>query len=56
MMSDMFYEKLSHGGYLIASGIISEREEEVKNALIASGFTVVESNVEDDWSVILLKK
>lgn len=56
MMSDMFYEKLSKGGYLIASGIISEREEEVKKVLIASGFTVVESNVEDDWSVILLKK
>ena len=56
MMSDMFYEKLKVGGYLIASGIISEREEEVKKALISSGFTVIESEVLDDWSVILLKK
>lgn len=56
MMSDMFYEKLKVGGYLIASGIISEREEEVKKALISSGFTVVESEILEDWSVILLKK
>ncbi len=56
MMSDMFYEKLKVGGRLIASGIISEREEEVKAALIKSGFTVENSEVLDDWSVIVLKK
>lgn len=56
MMSDMFYEKLKTGGYLIASGIISEREEEVKKALITSGFTVISSKTQDDWSAILLKK
>lgn len=56
MMADMFYEKLSKGGILIASGIISEREEEVKNALISSGFTVLKTENLDDWSVIVLKK
>lgn len=56
MMSDMFYEKLSEGGVLIASGIICEREEEVKNALISSGFEVLRSENLDDWSVLVLKK
>lgn len=56
MMADMFYEKLANGGILIASGIISEREEEVKNALISSGFSVLRSEILDDWSVIVLKK
>ncbi len=56
VMADMFYEKLADGGMLIASGIISEREEEVKNALKASGFTVVSSRTQDDWSVIICKK
>ncbi len=56
MMSDMFYEKLKEGGYLIASGIISEREEEVKKVLISSGFSVEKSEQLDDWSVLLLKK
>ncbi len=56
MMSDMFFEKLKKGGYLIASGIISEREDEVKAALVKSGFTVEMSEILDDWSVIVLKK
>lgn len=56
MMSDMFYEKLEKGGILIASGIISEREEEVKTALINSGFKVLRSETLDDWSVVVLEK
>ena len=32
------------------------KEEEVKKALISSGFTVIESEILEDWSVILLKK
>ena len=55
-MSDMFYEKLKLGGTLIASGIISQRQTEVENALIKSGFTVEKAEVLDDWSVIVLKK
>lgn len=56
MMADMFYEKLKSGGRLIASGIISEREDEVRLALEKAGFETVESDSQDDWSVIIFTK
>lgn len=56
MMAPMFYEKLKVGGSLIASGIISEREEEVSDALKSAGFSIEKSETSDDWSVILCKK
>lgn len=56
MMAEMFYEKLKAGGTLIASGIISEREEEVKTALEKVGFKTLSSETLDDWSVIIFTK
>lgn len=56
MMSDMFFEKLIMGGTLIASGVISEREEEVRLALENSGFSIEKCDSLDDWSVIVAKK
>ncbi|MBR6633160.1 MAG: 50S ribosomal protein L11 methyltransferase [Clostridia bacterium] len=56
MMSDMFFEKLTVGGTLIASGIISEREDEVRLALEKSGFSIEKTASSDDWSVIVAKK
>lgn len=55
-MSDLFLSSLKNGGYLIASGIISERENEVRSALEKTGFSVIDTASEDDWSVILAKK
>ncbi len=55
-MSDLFLSSLKNGGYLIASGIISERENEVREALEKTGFSVIDTASEDDWSVILAKK
>ena len=55
-MSPLFMSVLKNGGYLIASGIISERENEVRLALEKIGFKVVETASEDDWSVILAQK
>ncbi len=56
MMAEMFYEKIKVGGTLITSGIISEREEEVKTALEKVGFKTLSSSTLDDWSVIIFTK
>ena len=56
MMADMFYEKLKAGGKLIASGIISEREDEVREALEKCGFKTLATQSEEDWSVIVFTK
>lgn len=56
MMAEMFYEKIKVGGTLITSGIISEREEEVKTALEKVGFKTLSCDTLDDWSVIIFTK
>lgn len=56
LMADMFYEKLAPSGRLIASGIITEREDEVRLALEKAGFKTLSAKSEDDWSVIVLTK
>jgi len=56
MMADMFYEKLKSGGRLIASGIISEREDEVRTSLERCGFKTLSTQSEEDWSVIVFTK
>ena len=55
-MAPLFYSILKDNAHLIASGIISERENEVKEALKNAGFTVLKTKEEDDWLVILAKK
>ena len=55
-MADLFYEKLAPGGSLIASGIISEREDEVAEALIAAGFVKRAARSSEDWSVLVMEK
>lgn len=46
---------LKEGGHLIASGIISERLDEVKQALVRSGLTVIEVLEKEDWVAIIAK-
>ncbi|MBE6591280.1 MAG: 50S ribosomal protein L11 methyltransferase [Ruminococcaceae bacterium] len=55
-LGDFFLEKLCDDGILIASGIIAEREKEVKEALVRAGFEIVESRVFEDWACVVLKK
>lgn len=40
---------LKKGGYFITSGIINTKEEEVKSALLANGFQIVEVVHMNDW-------
>lgn len=43
---------MKEGAYFICSGIINERLEEVKNALINGGFEIVDVRTETDWAAI----
>ena len=44
------------GGYFIASGIIQPKKEDVKDAIIASGFTIEETILMEDWVAIIAKR
>ncbi|MCK2003037.1 50S ribosomal protein L11 methyltransferase [[Brevibacterium] frigoritolerans] len=44
------------GGYFIASGIIQTKKHDVKEAIIASGFTVEETILMEDWVAIIAKR
>ncbi len=47
---------LKDGGILITSGIIDFKQEEVKSALEAAGFQVLEVNTEGEWVNITARK
>ena len=55
-MAPLFFRKLCGGGTLVASGILSQREEEVKEALRSAGFEVLSSRILEDWAAIVCKK
>lgn len=44
------------GGYFIASGIIQPKKEDVKEAMIASGFIIEETMVMEDWVAFIAKR
>ncbi|MFE4350684.1 50S ribosomal protein L11 methyltransferase [Peribacillus butanolivorans] len=44
------------GGYFIASGIIQPKKQDVKDAITASGFTVEETILMEDWVAIIAKR
>ncbi len=46
---------LTDGGHLIASGIISERAEEVKEKLAQSGLTILEVLEKEEWVAIMAR-
>jgi ribosomal protein L11 methyltransferase len=46
---------LIHNGIFIASGIITEKLEKVKEALVNNGFSIVEEKTMNDWAVIIAK-
>ena len=55
-MSDDIGGYLAAGAYLITSGIIDIYADEVINALVAKGFTHIETRTESDWNAIVFKK
>ncbi|MDQ0339615.1 ribosomal protein L11 methyltransferase [Caldalkalibacillus uzonensis] len=50
------YDRLRRGGYFITSGIISQKKQEVEEALVSHGFTIVETVFMEDWVAFIAKK
>ncbi|NEW05180.1 50S ribosomal protein L11 methyltransferase [Paenibacillus sp. SYP-B3998] len=50
------YEVLQSGGYYVTSGIITRKEADVEQALVAANFTIVDKSYESDWVVIVARK
>lgn len=44
------------GGYFITSGIIQQKKQEVKDAILSAGFVMVESIQMEDWVAFIAKK
>ena len=55
-MSDLFGNFLKDKGYLIVSGIITERADEVLNVLTEKGFTKISVQEKEGWCAGLLQK
>jgi ribosomal protein L11 methyltransferase len=54
-MCPLFSGFLKESGLLVISGIITERKDEVVDAVVKQGFSVQESFEEGHWSCVLLK-
>ncbi|MER2059868.1 MAG: 50S ribosomal protein L11 methyltransferase [Niallia sp.] len=54
--TDDVYRLLNEDGYFIASGIILQKKEEVKDAIIASGLEIIETVQMEDWVSITAQK
>ncbi|MGO4968558.1 50S ribosomal protein L11 methyltransferase [Bacillus paralicheniformis] len=54
--TDQAYSLLKDGGYFITSGIIQQKKQEVKDALVKEGFTIVEVLSMEDWVSIIAEK
>jgi ribosomal protein L11 methyltransferase len=55
-MSATAYAQTRQGGMFITSGIIGPRGEEVKAAMTAAGFDIVDVHEQNDWLCITAKK
>lgn len=47
---------IKKGGYFITSGIIQQKKQEVKDALMNSGFEITETLLMEDWVALIAKK
>lgn len=54
--TDDVYRLLNKDGYFIASGIILQKKDEVKDAIIASGLEIIETVQMEDWVSITAQK
>ena len=55
-MAPLFNKFLRKGGTLIVSGIITEREKEVLDAIIENGFELSIANEKEGWAAAKLIK
>ncbi len=55
-MKELFYKFLNPDGTLIISGIISERKDEVTDAVEAAGFRICDVREQNDWAAVMLIK
>ena len=55
-MAPVIPARLKSGGYFITSGIIDFKENDVKAALEAAGFEIVEVNHQGEWVGITARK
>ncbi|MBE6552461.1 MAG: 50S ribosomal protein L11 methyltransferase [Ruminococcaceae bacterium] len=55
-LKEFFSDKTKKGGYIITSGILTERKNEVIDALSSVGFAEVESCDEDGWSAVVFER
>ncbi|MGM0874322.1 MAG: 50S ribosomal protein L11 methyltransferase [Bacillota bacterium] len=53
---DKAYEVLKENGTFITSGIIQNKKQEVKEALLNTGFVIEETMVMEDWVAFIAKK
>ena len=54
--TDDAFSIVKPGGYFVTSGIIGAKKEDVKNALIASGFVIEEVLMMEDWVAIISRR
>jgi len=54
-MKDIFRKKIKNGGTLIISGIITERKDEVVNAVVSAGFKVINTAECEGWAAVELQ-
>ena len=50
------YQALQPGGYYIASGIYKNKEQVVKEGLLAAGFEITETARDEDWVAFVARK
>ncbi len=55
-MSPLFFSLLRIGGTLVCSGIIEEKTDEVRSALLAAGFRICDERNLDGWSMLAADK
>src|SRR5690606_12330315 len=53
---DDVYASLAPGGIYIVSGVLHEKESEVKEALIRAGFVVERTKTDQEWVVLVARK
>lgn len=54
-MSGIFKSFLRHGGTLVVSGIIKDRQEEVLDKIKSQGFELIETREKEDWTAAAFK-
>ena len=55
-MAPVLFPGLKKGGIFITSGIIDFKEQDVREALLAAGFEVLETNYQGEWVNITAEK